>query len=146
TVQKIENGTGYVVQPLTVQLLAAALGCDVEVLVDGHSATDGPRRPGILPPYPPLFVGRLDHVGELKRRLGVLERGTADAAAAGGLFVGIHGWPGVGKSTVLAALAYDDDVLAAFPTVCTGSPPGRTLAQTNSYPCSKFWALNSGMT
>jgi DNA-binding SARP family transcriptional activator len=64
--------------------------------------------PGVLPARPPLMVGRDATLAVLRGRLG------GDGAPARPLTV-VHGWPGVGKSTLLAALAHDPAVARQFP-------------------------------
>jgi DNA-binding SARP family transcriptional activator len=61
----------------------------------------------VLPARPPLLVGRAQALLEMKRRLGI--DGDAHPITV------IQGWPGVGKSTLVAALAHDPDIAARFP-------------------------------
>jgi NB-ARC domain len=70
-------------------------------------------RPGSAPPVPNLFIGRDEGLHDLKQRLGIVPGG----AAAGPMQVitAMRGWPGVGKTTMAAALANDDEVKKAFP-------------------------------
>ncbi len=66
--------------------------------------------PGLLPALPALIVGREDALREVKQRVG--------AAQGGGTLrplTVIQGWPGVGKSTTVAALAHDAEVARQFP-------------------------------
>lgn len=63
---------------------------------------------GVIPPLPGLVIGRMQSLTEIKSRLGI---GT-DAARPLTL---IHGWPGVGKSTVAAMLTHDPDITKQFP-------------------------------
>jgi hypothetical protein len=60
------------------------------------------------PPLPALLIGRDRDLKSLKERLGV------GAETMRPLTV-VRGWPGVGKTTLLAALAYDQEVEAAYP-------------------------------
>jgi NB-ARC domain/TIR domain len=62
---------------------------------------------GTAPRRPPLFIGRDDNVAVLRGRL-------LDPAVTSTV---VRGWPGVGKSTIVAALAHDRQVLARFPTI-----------------------------
>jgi DNA-binding SARP family transcriptional activator len=62
----------------------------------------------VLPVLPSLMVGRAEALDELKRRAGL------GASAARPVTV-VQGWPGVGKSTSVAALAHDPDVAGQFP-------------------------------
>ena len=63
---------------------------------------------GILPPRPALTVGRAPALREVKRRLGI------DGPEMRPVTV-VQGWPGVGKSTLVALLAHDPDVARQFP-------------------------------
>lgn len=61
----------------------------------------------ILPTCPTLVIGREDAMRDLKGRLGIGgERSPVTV---------IQGWPGVGKSTTIGALAHDPEVGRAFP-------------------------------
>ena len=62
---------------------------------------------GVLPPLPPLMVGRERALHDLKERAGI--GGELRPATV------VHGWPGVGKSTIVATLAHDPDIAQAFP-------------------------------
>ena len=62
---------------------------------------------GVLPPLPPLVVGRERALQNLKERAGI--GGELRPATV------VQGWPGVGKSTIVAALAHDPDIAQAFP-------------------------------
>lgn len=61
----------------------------------------------ILPPLPSLIVGRDEALQTIKQRLGI----------GGGLrpVTMIQGWPGVGKSTVVALIAHDAEIARHFP-------------------------------
>lgn len=61
---------------------------------------------GVLPPLPHLVVGRERVVQDLKKRVGI--GGELRPATV------VQGWPGVGKSTIVAALAHDPDIAQAF--------------------------------
>jgi len=67
-----------------------------------------PMRPGSAPPPPALLIGRDDVLRDLKTRL-TQARGHAQ------ILTTIKGWPGVGKTTIAAALAHDADLARAFP-------------------------------
>lgn len=67
-----------------------------------------PPRVGVLPPRPPLVVGREHVMDELRRRLGIAAPATSPVTV-------IQGWPGVGKSTTAALLAHDEAVHSQFP-------------------------------
>lgn len=59
----------------------------------------------VLPPPPPLFVGRADDVHAIKARLLRQQRAR----------VVLRGWPGVGKTTTVLSLARDPEIEARFP-------------------------------
>jgi hypothetical protein len=61
----------------------------------------------VLPVLPSLVIGRAQTLREIKSRLGI--DGPMRATTV------IQGWPGVGKSTTVAALAHDADIARAFP-------------------------------
>jgi DNA-binding SARP family transcriptional activator len=62
---------------------------------------------GVLPPLPSLIVGREEAFVEIRSRLGI-------GGEMRPLTV-IQGWPGVGKSTMVATLAHDPAIAATFP-------------------------------
>lgn len=62
---------------------------------------------GVMPSLPPLLIGREDALAEIKRRIGI-------GGGSRGTLI-IQGWPGVGKSTIVAALAHDADVATQYP-------------------------------
>lgn len=69
--------------------------------------------PGSAPPVPSLVVGREDDLSRLKENLGI---GIVDKSKATiQILTAIKGWPGVGKTTVASALAYDTDIQKSFP-------------------------------
>lgn len=76
-----------------------------------HGAGDVPAQvdaavlASALPPPPPLVVGRAGDVQAIKARLAPEPRGR----------VVLRGWPGVGKTTIVLALARDAEIEAAFP-------------------------------
>ena len=62
----------------------------------------------VLPPLPPLVIGRAKQLDEIKGRIGIGSDGQRSITV-------IQGWPGVGKSTVVAKLAHDPEVSRRFP-------------------------------
>lgn len=64
---------------------------------------------GVIPPLPALIVGREQALTDIKGRLGI------GSTAANRPVTVIHGWPGVGKSTVSAMLPHDPEIVAHFP-------------------------------
>src|SRR5688572_3797455 len=63
---------------------------------------------GNAPPPPSLIVGREDTLRDIKTRL------TVTSALVQAVTT-VHGWPGVGKTTIAAALAHDPEISVAFP-------------------------------
>lgn len=61
----------------------------------------------ILPPMPTLIVGREEAFQDIEARLGI--GGELRPMTV------IQGWPGVGKSTTVAALAHSPNIIEAFP-------------------------------
>jgi len=75
--------------------------------------------PGSFPPPPPgVVLGRDDELRRAKQALGVGDRSEAEAAASPSAparrIAAVHGWPGVGKSTFVAALCSDGEVREHF--------------------------------
>jgi hypothetical protein len=68
--------------------------------------------PGNAPPLPAVIVGRDEAIRELKISLGAIAR---EAVAPSQRVMVIRGWPGVGKTTLVAALAHDPEIGVAFP-------------------------------
>ena len=112
-------------------------------------------RGSLLPPPPGRVLGRVDELDRAKRALGVVAREGGEAEPGpvphSRRVAAVHGWPGVGKSTFVAALCRDVEVLKHFSggviflpvgpspdvrrlaeEVCTAlgipAPPGTTLA------------------
>jgi hypothetical protein len=117
-----------------------------------------------LPQRPALIIGRGAALEDLGQRAGLMSAaGPAEAAPPRAVTV-VHGWPGVGKSTLLASLAYEPGVAVRFPDgvlwVSLGETPD-TLAEllqwlrtvdpaaaaggppTKEYVCSRLRALLS---
>lgn len=57
------------------------------------------------------MIGRDDDVKALKARLNT----TTDGKTSLHVLTAIKGWPGVGKTTIATALAYDPDIAKLFP-------------------------------
>lgn len=70
-------------------------------------------KPGLAPPLPSLVVGRDEALQELKKRLGIA--GEKQEITSIQILTAVRGWPGVGKTTIAAALAHDSDIRKAFP-------------------------------
>jgi transcriptional regulator with XRE-family HTH domain len=67
--------------------------------------------PGMAPPVPSLIIGRDEDIRILKQNL----KTTGQAESTIQILTAIKGWPGVGKTTIASALAYDPDILTSFP-------------------------------
>lgn len=76
-------------------------------------ATTMPEPPSNAPPQPSIFVGRGRDLARIKARLGAA--GGVEGAPGLQVITAVRGWPGVGKSTLAAALAHDPEIRAAFP-------------------------------
>jgi NB-ARC domain len=75
---------------------------------------DGQRDPaGTAPALPPLVIGRDEAVQELKLRLGVTPSDRRSTSTQ--VITAVRGWPGVGKTTLVASLAHDAQVRALYP-------------------------------
>ncbi len=86
-----------------------------------------PSRAGTAPRPPLLIVGRDGDLRKLKNRFGIggqrsklapvqvlaSERHSSESEKA--TFTAVRGWPGVGKTTLASALAYDPEMIASFP-------------------------------
>jgi hypothetical protein len=70
-------------------------------------------RAGSAPPLPGLFVGRDADMMNIKARLGIAVTPAAPPSLQ--VLAAVRGWPGIGKTTLAAALAHDEDVNAAYP-------------------------------
>lgn len=66
---------------------------------------------GIAPPMPSVVIGRESDLRELKSRLGLNGRAKSPTVQ---ILAAVKGWPGVGKTTVAAALAHDSEIIVAF--------------------------------
>jgi hypothetical protein len=69
--------------------------------------------PGSAPHKPSLLIGRDADLEQLKQRVGIPPAGAAAAPLK--VLTAMRGWPGVGKTTLAAALAHDPDISARFP-------------------------------
>jgi len=72
-----------------------------------------PPAPGSVPLKPALIIGRDNDLQALKQRVGISAKGESPAPLK--VLTAIRGWPGVGKTTLAAALAHDPDINARFP-------------------------------
>lgn len=79
-----------------------------------HRLPSGPSFPipaATLPAKPKLMIGREADVQAIKSRLGI----GAKTVGPIQVLTAMRGWPGVGKTTLASALAYDEDIARAFP-------------------------------
>lgn len=75
--------------------------------------------PTNAPPTPEIFVGRSTDLDRLKERLGVGKDKAQDSEIQ--ILTAVRGWPGVGKTSVAAALAHDPDLASRFEGVLWAS-------------------------
>ncbi len=92
-------------EPETTQLYEAVM--NNHRLPGAHESVTSPPL-GMMPPLPSLVIGRETAIQEIKRRIGI------NGSEMRPLTV-IQGWPGVGKSTTVAALAHDSEIAQRFP-------------------------------
>ncbi len=67
----------------------------------------------LLPPLPALIIGREQALQDLRARLGI--GAEIPSTPSFQILTAIRGWPGVGKTTLAAAIAHDLDIAATFP-------------------------------
>ena len=77
---------------------------------------------GSAPPPPSLIVGRNKDLDNLKERL----ENTRKDASRFQVLTAIKGWPGVGKTTIASALAYDQEIIDKFPDGILWTSLGQT--------------------
>jgi hypothetical protein len=66
--------------------------------------------PGIAPPPPPrVFIGREDSLQHVKQLLTVAQRSRNEEK-----ITVIHGWPGVGKTSLVSAIGHDTEIARTF--------------------------------
>jgi hypothetical protein len=80
-----------------------------------RSARDGghPPVPSQVPPLAGLILGREKAIRDIKGRLGLSDEPAQPGRAQ--VITAVRGWPGVGKTTLVSAIAHDREVIAAFP-------------------------------
>jgi hypothetical protein len=71
-----------------------------------------PPQPGSAPPVPLMLFGRDHALQDLKACLGVGASGHNQSSTQ--ILTAVRGWPGVGKTTIAAALAHDSEVKHTF--------------------------------
>ncbi|HBL26658.1 MAG TPA: hypothetical protein DD490_07475 [Acidobacteria bacterium] len=76
------------------------------------SAASQKSAPTNAPPAPEIFVGRKDDLDLLKEKLGI--GSDRERSPEVQVLTAVRGWPGVGKTSVAAALAHDPDVASHF--------------------------------
>lgn len=92
------------------QALTAWIGRHPD-LAPGPTGDSGPLN--TAPPPPDLLIGREEALRDLKQHLGLY--GRAESALPVQVLTAVRGWPGVGKTTMAAALANDSEIGEAFP-------------------------------
>jgi hypothetical protein len=94
-----------------------------------------PLSTGIAPPRPTLVVGREKDFDNLKSRLSSPDGNSSITI--------IRGWPGVGKTTLVTALAYHKEIAARFPDGILWAQVGERLESPLTQ--LKRWATSLGM-
>jgi hypothetical protein len=85
----------------------------LEQLDENNSNRAGQPRPGQAPPLPGLILGREKAIRDIKDRLDLShQRADFDRTQ---VITAVRGWPGVGKTTLVSAIAHDPEVMGAFP-------------------------------
>jgi hypothetical protein len=69
----------------------------------------------LIPPLPAMLIGREQAIEDLKIRLGVVNNNGTSNYTNTQILTAIRGWPGVGKTTLAAALAHDQTIAKEFP-------------------------------
>lgn len=88
-------------------------GFGEQLYEESEARTSAPSMLGMIPSLPETFVGREGDLAELKENLRIgVEHETLVPVQ---VLTAVHGWPGVGKTTVAAALARDKEVAELFP-------------------------------
>jgi NB-ARC domain len=87
----------------------------IQKIVYGNEADEPVAAPAGAPPVPSLLIGRQEDLKNLKRLANGEHR----------LMI-VRGWPGVGKSTIVAALAHDSEVESSFPDGILWTSLGQT--------------------
>lgn len=93
------------------------------------------QKTSIVPMLPSLIIGRDQALREIKSRLGIA--GELRSVTV------IQGWPGVGKSTTVAALAHDAEIALAFPDGILWASLGETPSLLNEL---LVWAEALGLS
>ncbi len=75
---------------------------------DFHSESSKADFSSIMPPLPSLMIGREAALNEMKLRLGMHQAEMRSTTV-------IQGWPGVGKSSLVAMMAHDAEITQQFP-------------------------------
>lgn len=118
TIENVEVGKPVYIQTLAeiAQALGETTGVRSLLAADGGQPPRAPetaalRRFGNAPSLPSLLIGRQQALAEIGRRL---MRTAAEGSPTQALTI-MRGWPGVGKTTIARAVAYQPQVTAAFP-------------------------------
>lgn len=64
-----------------------------------------------VPPLPPLIVGREEALSDLKTQLNIYPDRSSSIVQK---FLVVRGWPGIGKTTIAAMLAYEQEISNVF--------------------------------
>jgi transcriptional regulator with XRE-family HTH domain len=120
TKKTVENAeAGKPQRPGTITAIAEALGkklTDVIKWPEGDAQSPEVLRlgsSGSCPPLPAMLIGRAAALSELKGRLGVGR--PTNAGLVMQVVTAVHGWPGVGKTSIALALAHDPEITDRYP-------------------------------
>jgi DNA-binding SARP family transcriptional activator len=103
-VELLQQELGLVPSTEMITLYEAIRNNEVIPLKEQHSLSNS-----FLPPLPRLVVGRDPVVQELKQRLYAIPEAVEQKSLI------IQGWPGIGKTTLVAVLAHDTGLHAQYP-------------------------------
>lgn len=116
TISHLEAGIPVLVE--TLGSVARELGVEPAELLPGSkstqlSAANDAVSAGLLPSVPTLLIGREQALKEIKLRLGLSDKKGKPRSSP--IRAAVYGWPGVGKSTLIAALAHEPEIPIVFP-------------------------------
>ena len=110
-INKLIRNEFTTVEDFKVKLMQSLVAWKAQHADDTNTARDDNSKHAVsftAPPRPTLIVGRENDTAALKARLGVSD-GEKPALTI------IRGWPGVGKTTLVTSIAYDQGVTERIP-------------------------------
>ncbi len=112
------RGDVVVIQPdqrvevVAVDRLRSELREIVEPLAQAQEPLPAQLAFGTAPPMPTLIIGRDSDLTRLKQRVGIAQSSQQSGSVK--VLTAMRGWPGVGKTTLAAALAHDEEIATHF--------------------------------